>query len=195
MARTTMAEIIAEVRRLTNAGTADVVVASVTYWTDDQLQDVIDRHVIEYRREGLTPLSNYINGATTYTDYPLHIQKGDVRIEREGSGGGFAIRTSAGATAPTYTVSWARGMVVFASDTGGDTFYLDCRAFDIYGAVADVFEAKAGLLAGAVDWSSDNHDIKASQEYQHYMERANYYRGMSGGGVVMARRIRTDERY
>jgi hypothetical protein len=190
-----MAEIIQEVRRLANAGTADSVVGTVTYWTDNQIQDVIDRHVREFRRMALSPLTTYIDGATTYTDYQIPIKKDDYRIEREGAGGGFALLTSSGETAPSYTVSWSRGMVNFTANTGGDAFYLDCRAYNIWSAVADIFEAKAGMVSGRVDWSSDNHDIKASQEYQHYMDMAKKYRLMAGNVVGMSRKVRTDERY
>lgn len=195
MARATMAEIIAEVRRLSNVGTADSTVGGVTYWTDDQIQDVIDKHVREFRRTTLSPLSSYIDGQTIYKDYPIPIKNTDYRIEREGSGGGFAIRTGTGTTAPEYTVSWSRGIVSFTADTGGDAFYLDCRAYNIWSAIADIFEAKAAMVSGGVDWSTDNHDIKASQEYAHYMAMAERYRKMAGDNVAVVRRVRTDERY
>lgn len=194
MARATMAEIIEEVRRLANAGTADTALAGVTYWTDDQLQEIVERHGREFRRVTLSPLSTYVDGATEYKDYPMPIHD-DYRIEREGSGGGFAIRTSSGTTAPAYTISWSRRMVTFDADTGGDAFYLDCRAYNVYSAVADVFEAKASFVSAGVDWSSDNHNIRASQEHDHYMTMAKRFRAMSGNLVTMARRVRTDERY
>lgn len=194
MARATMAEIIEEVRRLANAGTADTTLAGVTYWSDDQLQEIAERHGREFRRVALSPLSTYVDGATEYKDYPLPIHD-NYRIEREGVDSGFAIRTASGTTPPSYTISWSRRMVTFASNTNGVAFYLDCRAYNVYSAVADVYEAKAGFVSAGVDWSSDNHNIKASQEHAHYKAEAMRYRAMSGGLVTMARRVRTDERY
>lgn len=195
MARATMAEIITEVRRLANAGTADSTVGTVTYWSDDQLQAVIDAHVRDVKRMPIFSTPAYIDGAYVYTEYHIPLSTSDWRIEREGSGGGFALRDSDGATAPSYTVNFSAHRITFDADTGADTFYLDCRAYDIWLAIAEIYEAKAGMVAGGVDWSSDNHNIKSSQEYQHYMAMADKYRKMSGALVRMSVRRRTDERY
>lgn len=194
MPRITMAEIIIEVRRLANAGTADFVIGAVTYFSDDHIQDILDRGVRDFRRMALSPLLNYANSASTYTDYIIPLDKFDWRIEREGAGGGFSLRNSNGGVAPSYTINWAASRIVFDVDTGGDTFYMDCRAYDFYMAVAEIYDAKAAAAAALVDWSSDNHDIKASQTHAHYLAEAQRYRLMSGKLVRMSTRVRTDER-
>ena len=40
--RDTMAELIADLRALTDAGTSDYTVGGVSYWSDQQLQDALD---------------------------------------------------------------------------------------------------------------------------------------------------------
>lgn len=190
MARATMAEIIAEMRRLASAGTVDHTVAGVSYWTDDQLQDVADAHARDYRRVPLTALAQYIDGGYVYKEYPIPIERARTRLERDA-----VVRTSDGATPPTYNIRWARGVVEFDADTGPSTFYLDARGINIYAAVADIWEQKAGLVANKTDWSSDNHRVQASQEYAHCMAQAEKYRALAGTGIAIARRVRTDERY
>ena len=46
--RDTMAELIADLRALTDAGTSDYTVGGVSYWSDQQLQDALDG-----RRQGV----------------------------------------------------------------------------------------------------------------------------------------------
>lgn len=193
MARATMASLIAEIRRVCNAGDSDSIIAGVTYWSDDQIEEILERHSRDFRRVPISALRNYIDGASTYTDYLIPISQETYRIERDGNGGGFAVRTTNGEAPPAYTVSWGRNMIIFSADTGGDTFYIDCRAYDINNAIADVYEAKAGFVSDVVDFKSDNHDIKARQEYDGYMAKAQYYRQIGGAMVGFSKRIRTDE--
>ena len=40
--RTGMTNLVARVRALTGAGTAEYTAGSVTYWTDDHLQTILD---------------------------------------------------------------------------------------------------------------------------------------------------------
>ena len=40
--RTTMAELITDLRALTDASTSDYTAGGVTFWSDQQLQDILD---------------------------------------------------------------------------------------------------------------------------------------------------------
>lgn len=186
-ARAGMADLILHARRMANVGTADTTTAGTTWWNDDQIETILDRYRSNWRGVELTPMPDYISGTTTYTDYRLPVQWKFV----EGTATGWALRTSAGDDAPSYTVNLDAGVVTFANDTAGTAYYATCRTYDLYRAVADIWEQKAGFVAVNVDWSSDNHRIAASQEQKAYMAQAKRYREMAG--PKFSRLIRVDE--
>jgi tRNA splicing ligase len=49
MARAGMSDLIAELRGMTDAGTADYTVGTVSYWSDDHLQTELDYHRNEFK--------------------------------------------------------------------------------------------------------------------------------------------------
>lgn len=191
--RATMAELITELRALTDAGADDHQIGGVTFWSDQQLQDVLDRNRTTIRREALQPDGEYNAGAWLYYDYPIPAELG--AIERAGTGGGFALRDASGNDAPAHTINYAAGVITFDDDTGGDVYYLDCRGYDMNAAAAAVWEQKAGFVAASVDWKADNHAISASQEHDHCMERARHFRSRAGGGVQVIEFFRSDENF
>lgn len=194
-ARSGMTTLIQEARRLANVGTADYTAGTVTYFSDDHLQDFLDRYRTQHRQLDLNAQPEYIDGAYTYLDYPLPLAAEWVE-QGTASGSGWAVRDSAGSAAPSYTVNYAARVITFAADTENLTYYLDVRTFDLNQAVADIWETKAGFAYDAVDWASDNHDIKAEQEYKHCLEMASKFRLKGGavmGGIRMSRMVRVDE--
>ena len=71
MARDGMATLIAELRRRTNAGTAEATVNGTAYWTDDQLQSVLDtrRSVLKFLPIHAMPKASA--GSYIYKEYPF----------------------------------------------------------------------------------------------------------------------------
>ena len=194
MARSGMTELIQEARRLSNVGTADYTSGTVTYFTDDQLQDILDRHRTQRRQILLNAQAEYANGAYTYTEYPLPF---DLEWMERGTatGSGWAVRDVAGSAATSYTVNYAARVITFAADTENATYYLDVRTFELNTSVAEIWEMKAGFVYDSVDWASDNHNIKAEQEYKHCLEMAQQYRtkrSAVNGGMRVSRMVRTD---
>ena len=61
-----MTALIAQLRRLAAVSVGDVTVGGETYWTDDQLEDVLDRRRTEYRGVGLVDYG--MPAQTPYTD-------------------------------------------------------------------------------------------------------------------------------
>lgn len=189
-ARAGMSELITYVRQNTNAGTADYTVAGVAYFTDDHIQGYLDQYRTTWKEVELLDIEDYENGTSTYTEYriPMHLK----HFERSGTASGWAVRDGAGSAAPSNTPNYDAGIITFAADTGGTAYYLNCRTYNVNAAIADVWEAKAGMVAASVDWSSDNHSIKASQESAMYMKLAAKWRAM-GGGVRFVQLSRADE--
>jgi len=49
-ARTGMNDLITELRGMTNAGSADTTIAGTAYWSDNQLQAILDRNRFDQDR-------------------------------------------------------------------------------------------------------------------------------------------------
>jgi hypothetical protein len=175
MARAGMATLIAELRRLVSEPSTDT-------YSDDLLQSALDRYQKIVKRAVIVPLSNYSGGSFTYTEYPIPAKVGQW-LEENQTGSGWALRDANGNAAPSYTVNYASRLLTFASDTTGTEYYLDCRAYDLFSTAADIWEEKAAA-ALAPDWKSDNHDVKASQEYAMCMKRAEHFRTIAGPAVI-----------
>lgn len=189
MARAGMDTLIKQLRRLSSAGTAEYTIGSETYFTDDHLQDILDRYRTLHRRVALYPLPAYTGGAYLYVEYPL--PRGLRWLESDAADSGWALRDSAGAVAPAYTVNYEAQVITFAADTGGTTYYLDARSYDLYRAAAETWQFKAGFRAEAVNWQSDNHHVEAALEYEHCVEMAKHYRMLAG--ISVSRLVRRDE--
>ena len=54
-ARTGMADLIQQLRAAADVGTADYTAGTVTYWSDDHLEDALDRHRISLYQAPLEP--------------------------------------------------------------------------------------------------------------------------------------------
>lgn len=188
-ARTGMSDILAEVRTLAECGTAEYTLGTVTYWTDDQLQAICDRHRYEFAFEPLTcPVPVYGTAGYQYFDHYV----GAKWIE--GTMGTtvaavFYLQNSTGSflsngTAIVGTIDYTLGRVTFTSDQGGTVSYATGRAYDINAAAAEVWTKKAAHYApSSFDFSTDNMRVNRSQVYEHCRQQADYYRGLSGNGV------------
>lgn len=188
MARSGMANIILEVRRKANAGTADTTVVGETYWSDDHIEDVLDQYVTIHKDVYLEGLAEIGSGGTAfYYDYLLPARW------VEGTASNWSLLDTVGSAAPAYTFDDKAAMISFSSDTAGSAYYWTGRSYDVNRAVADIWESKAAhIAAGAVDWASDNHRVSQSKQIDNYMAMAKKFRNLAGPKVV--RRVRVDER-
>lgn len=190
MARTGMATLITELRRRTLAGTADSTINGTVYWSDNQLQDVLDRYRCTNRDTELSAIPQRSGAGFVYLEYPIPPQY--QWIEQSATDSGWQLRDSAGGTSLSYTVNYSARMVTFNADTANTDYYLDCRTYDLNMAAADVWESKASFIHENVNWSSDNHRIEASKEYENCLQQAKYWRAK--GGMQVAKMWRSDER-
>ena len=174
MSRSTMAAIILRLRGMTQAGTADYTVAGVSYWTDDHLQDVLDRYRVDVMREQIDPLDSYDSGNIVYKDY---YSVYDCYESTDGGTAIFELEDGLGNTIGTvnYTPDYQRGYISFVVDTDGATYYLSGRSYDINAAAADVWRQKAAQYALSVDFSTDNHSIRRGAIVKQCMEMSALY--------------------
>jgi hypothetical protein len=196
-ARTGMANLISDLRGLAEAGTAEYTIigsgGTVTYFDDDQLQNILDTNRRDVIFEPLAMYPTQISGGSlSYQDYRSHFGY------YEATTGGTAIfylQDSTGANIGTslYTPDYRRGQVQFSSNQGGSVYYVTGRSYDLNSAAAGVWRQRAAhYSATSFDFSTDNHSVSRSQVYQHCLEMASFFEGMSGESIQTIPMFRSD---
>ena len=193
MARSGMSELITELRGMAEAGTADYSLGASTFWSDDQLQDLLDSHRTDIIFQSLNVYPTVVSsGSASYKDY-----RSDYGY-LETTTGGTAImylQDSTGATVGTanYTPDYRRGKFEFTADQRGTAYYLTGRSYDLNAAAADVWNRKAAHYAPtSFDFSTDNHSVSRSQIYAHCKEMAAQFNGFSGNSIQTISMYRGD---
>ena len=190
MARTGMQTLIDTVRGYANAEPDEWEVTSdssiVTYWSDEEIQRVLDRHKVEYIHALMNVEPTYSAGAIVYQQYRLGA------TDVESGTAVFKVEDTAG-TVSGYTVDYARGIVTFIADQSGESFWWSGFSYDLNAAAADIWRMKASHVANLVDFSTDGHSVKRSQQAKQYLDMAGYYQNRSvSEGVTTAKIVRDD---
>ena len=158
----------------------------VTYWSDEEIQRVLDRHKAEYVHADLEVQPTYSAGSIVYTQYRLGV------TDVESGTAVFKVEDTAG-TVSGYSVDYARGVVTFTADQSGKSFWWSGFAYDLNAAAADIWRMKASHVANLVDFSTDGHSVKRSQQAKQYLDMAGYYQNRSvSEGVTTAKIVRDD---
>jgi hypothetical protein len=182
-ARTGMSDLINRLRGLTQTSTNDYTIGSITWWSDNHLQDFLDKHRQDVYNAQLTPIEEYQGGTPVYLNY----YSGYHNFEQTTGGTAiFYITDGVGAAVGTalYTPDYNRGAVTFAADTGGSTYYLYGRSYNLNAAAADIWRHKAGQYATAVNFSTDNHRIDRGEIIKNCLSMAAYYDQQTGATSV-----------
>ncbi len=193
MARSGMTALIEELRGLTEAGTSEYTLGTTVYWSDNALQDVLDIHRQDLRFTQLKPYPNQVQGGSlVWYDY-----LSDSGYLEQTTGGSLILwlQDSTGATLGTalWNADYRRGMFTFVNSAGGTSIYMTGRSYDMNAAAADVWRRKAAHYApSSFDFSTDNHSISRAQVYDHAMEMAEFFAGMSGDALDVVQRWRSD---
>jgi len=184
MTRTGMASLILELRSLGQAGISEFVLDTTTYWSDAQLQSMLD---VWQTRNYKVPLEYITNSGV---DYRLPI----ARIERAGTDSGFAVLDSAGVVvSPTlYAVNYDARVVTFTTAQNGAYYSLNYRSYTVSNAVADVWGIKASYYADSVTWASDNHRVELGELHENALAMESKFAELSNA-IAYSRRFRTDE--
>lgn len=186
-ARASMADLITNLRSLTAAGMTDYSVAGNPYWTDAQLQTVLDRHGRIVRHEELTSIAYTGVGTVAWFDYQ------SAKRFYEATDGGtarFVVQDETGATVGTaaWTADYPRGLITFGTSTLGASRFLTGYSYDLNAAAADVWAQKASHYVSAYDVSTDNHSLKRSQIIQNCLLMSKEYaRDAAVSSVTMER--------
>jgi len=177
-----MVYIINELRALCEAGTADYMIAGSAYWTDEQLQNILDDYRIDFKFAELACNEDYQNGDTVYTDYylPAGWLEADSSINyiRDGSGGSVS---------ESYTADYRTGKFIFNSDQNGKSYYMSGRAYNLQKSAADIWRKKAAHYAMLYNFSTDGHNLQREVLMKHCLDMAAQLEaslGMESIGIV-----------
>lgn len=186
-----MLGLIAELRGLGNASTNDFEIAGVPYWTDEQLEQVLDATRVDFVRATLTPETDYSGTMAVYTRYRIPYRW----VELPGSGAdAWKIEDGDGNVIDpaTYSVDWRTQTVTFSTDQKGEVRTLTGRAYDLYRAAASVWRRKAAWAAPRFDIRERGDlELKRTQVYEHCLRQAEYFEALAG--PVSVRLVRGDE--
>lgn len=178
-ARTGMANLIRRLRGLTHAGTADYSVAGTDWWTDDQLQEVLDANRQDYYRVPLREVESYNAGVLGSYDY--YIGYGNLE-EATGGSAVWDVEDGSGNSVGTanYTPNYINGVLRFSTDASGTSYYWSGRVYDLNTCAAQVWREKAAWRANFINFSADDQSFSQAQWFAHCQEMAGLYEAASG---------------
>lgn len=135
----------------------------VTYWTDQQLQDILD--LVSNRRAAYAK-KGAISGLIYVLSEPRHIYPDPDEITLLGA--------DLEEITATYTYSLLRNELVFTTDP--EISYIEASFINFWEAVAALWGEKANQRFTFIDNKSGQNSLKMEQEYKHCVERQQVYR-------------------
>ena len=186
-ARAGMTHLIARLRAMTETAGGDYTIDGLSYWSDGQLQDVLDTRATRIDLRTLEPVPEVTSGRTEWHDYPI----GDADLEEPDSGAPYwSLTDSLGqeVEAGLYTLDALGGVVRFDADQHGALYFLKARSYDLARAAADVWRMKMGHAASLYDFRAEDQQFSRAQWFDHCRQMADLYAHRSGPGFVALRR-------
>ncbi len=176
-ARAGMVNAVKELRLLMDANQQKVNVNGVMYWTDEQVQEILDdtSHDIIDVRLASTPFME--TGTLTYKRYYI---PNEVPRWLEDDSASIVVVDNLGNAAPTFTYTRTRRLIEFASDTTGTEYFFRGRGFNMNESAAAGWLRKAGVRAELIKWKTPAHTLDEDQEYQHCLDMYRRFRNKLG---------------
>ncbi len=185
-----MTPIIDDLRAATDTSPGDYAVANVPYWTDKQLQDVLDRFRKDRKYMPTEPNAEYANSVYTYNEYHIPaqcVEGGTALTMQDGVGNAYGTAL--------YTFDYQRSMVTFAANMIGSVVNASWHEYDLNRAAAHVWRRKASHYSSAYDLSTDNHNLRRSQLIRHCLDMAQIYETYGGPNSIYLARTDTNASY
>lgn len=195
--RSGMTQIVNDLRNLTDTALAQYQVNGVDYWTDEQLQGVLDENVFIHSDTPLTPKPMMYDGTLQVRDFylpksvprtlelvvhpeptveipdPDPIPQNEWRLQ--------VVDTMGNVITTDYTYYPAQGLFRFDTDIGtSKALYIRGYGFNLYIVASKVWEMKAGHTATLVEFKAGQTTVKEQQEHQHCLNMAKLYKRKAG---------------
>jgi hypothetical protein len=164
-----MTSLVSHLRQQSDAAPETDVFNGVTYWTDQQLQDVLDTNFYGWKQLPMEKLGLYDNVSYTLTLTMPYWVESDFKIYVSGS-------TTEETT--TYTYNPFTHEITFDSDVSDRELIAFAKVYVMTEAIADVWNQKAQHRFDFITSKAGSHRFEADQVHQHCVDRANYWRNM-----------------
>lgn len=168
--RPTMRTLVDNLRQITAASTGDLY-GGVEYWTDEQLEAILDKHRKLAPTIPVTAIEMYESGSPSWRFFSFH--KPDWAIFEPN---GVLGDEYGNAPDPAPTIDYSSGIVEFAQNPAKKQYLLRAWVYDLNMAASEVWEVKAAQRFDWVDHKGGHHFFKDSQTPQFCADRAAYYR-------------------
>lgn len=172
-ARNGMLDLIERVRILCDAGTAEHSIQGISYYSDDHIQERLDRQRMDVYREPLTVQVEYSNGTAIYKRY--YFPTPDVERAESGSAA-WLVEDYAGSAIGTaqYSAYYDAQYIEFNTNTAGSAYYLTYRTYDVNRVASLVWREKATFVSSRpLSIETDNHKIVRGDLRKLYIDNAN----------------------
>ena len=183
MARGGIAYIIEEVRRLAGAGTAEMTIATVDYFSDSQIQELLDSRRTRFARELMYYERELSEGGGTVIYHNMRLGHGWVEdIQAGGNTNDMKVTDSQGSVlgTSTYTFNAVEGFIRFTSNQKGSHRYYTGWGYNPYTAAYDLLLSWSMTLARQPDWTTDNMGVKRSQKVRELREQMKALKLLAG---------------
>ena len=184
--------IIAEVRRITGAGTAEYDLvdqsgATVTFYTDEQIERILDSRRIRLARHQLLYEPELNTGGTTVYK---HAKVGFGWVEDETAGGAnndMNITDNVGALIGTadYSFSPEDGYIEFSADQKGSSRFITSWVHNPYKGAVDVLTSWLNELVKLPDFQTDNMRVWRSNRADAIRRQIEDLKEMAGMAPYM----------
>lgn len=166
-----------QLRAMCNCGATDYTVNGVDYWTDTQLQTILNQYSVDTYQKELIPMDELLGGVYNYIHYSL----GNTFIESAT----FALYDSNYIAVTTgFSVDYTLGLVTFTASTNGMPYYASFRSYDINRAASEVWRMKAAHFAQKVNMKAGNQSINLSDQMAQALQMAAYYSQQAGARSI-----------
>ena len=161
------------------------------FFSDDDLQDILDRHRIPWRQWELTPERTMTQGGIwSFTDYFARgeggaVQIGDWELGYALQWGDWSSLTPA--TSDENTGHWTFNL---AAPGQMPPVFITGYSYDLAGAAVECWESRAASLWAKFDATSQGMTARRSQMYDHCCDRAEHFRMQQEPQI--AQLVRTD---
>ena len=194
-----LADLRDELRALTETTEGDWTIGRAHFWDNSQLDKVLDRHSVSVEHELLVSEQHYDTTAGSVSTHDYYSEQGNFETIASGTSY-FQVQDATGVVHGTseWDADYAIGQISFTADTMGSSMYLTGYAYDLNASAADIWQRKASHYATAFDFSTDNHNLRRSQIYDHCLRMADYYGALAGdtnsgaGGMSSITMTRSD---
>lgn len=150
---------------------------ATTFISDDEKQEILDRNRSRVVNQQLDAEPTYSNNDYTYLYY-----SGPPNLEKDTSGSAYFRMYDSGGTAigtASFTPDYALSLFTFATDQDNAARYIDAYSYDIYAAMADIWEVILANTSALYDVQIEGRRYSRSQWFDHCQGMIKLYKSKS----------------